>query len=110
MALDPVAEKLGSLTQSVKNLNEKLEAAERSRTAMWEQLREIQNTLAQVTAQLKQQDEVLATLRPHVEQFAALQMRAEGAGWLGRWVWAIGGFVIATAAWLVNTFGSVRFK
>lgn len=38
----------------------------------------------------------LATSAPTIEEFITIKNQVKGAGFAGRWLWAIGGFLIST--------------
>jgi len=108
--MDDINRELGALSKGLKNIEEVLERADSSRKLMWDKLSSMDVTMAELRYQQKATADLVQTLKPHVDEFVAYKTNVQGAGKLGRWLWIIGGYLLALAAWFADTIRGINFK
>lgn len=90
---------VATLADSVRTLGENSSAG---RARMYEKLEEMDRKLDRAEGEIKGLAYRVDAIEPFAHQYRTRMAQVEGARWLGRVLWATGGFLLAAAAWLVS--------
>jgi chromosome segregation ATPase len=85
-------------------LHDIAEGAE-SRRRIHEKMDQLSADISEIGRDVKEQDKRLAAMEPDVLDYRAKRQQVIGARMLGRFLWALGGIILAIAAWLVGALG-----
>lgn len=88
------------LARQIKDADTDRREAKDHRSAVYKKLEEQELALAQVDARVQRLETAVHVMEPAISEVNEWRSRARAAGWLGRGLWVIGGFVLAAAAWL----------
>lgn len=91
---------LGRLEEGLRNIEKSIERSDVSRKQLYDKLDGMDTKVTELSMAVKQVTKELNELKPTVAEYTATQYKVEGAGWLGKALWAIGGVVLAVALWL----------
>lgn len=78
------------------------EAASESRKRVYEAQEEFRREMQGMKSTVESLDRRVGAMEPSVEDYRMKVIQVNAAGKLGRMLWAIGGFLLASAAWLTG--------
>lgn len=90
---------VATLTDSVRTLTENSSAG---RARIYEKLEGMDRKMDRAEGEIKGLSARVDAIEPFANEYKTRMAHVEGARWLGRALWATGGFVLAFAAWLVS--------
>lgn len=96
---------MARMQEQLKFLVDHTEKAEVSRKKQYEKSEEQSQKLEEMNGRLKVVENALKDAEPTLAEFIVIKHQIKGAGIAGRWLWAIGGFLIGTAAWIISKTG-----
>ena len=93
---------LALIIDRLQNIDKRMEHAERnasmSRQRMYDKLDTVEREQDKAGARFEKLETAILTMSPTVAEFVALKTNAQVAGKLGRFLWRLGGIVLAIAA------------
>lgn len=96
---------LGRILEGQENLKEAVQSMERSSSNSRKQLHEkVEQIRADVSAQghrLQNLEKAMSKAEPDLARFRAMEQQAKGAGMFGRWLWWLGGILIAAGGFIL---------
>lgn len=93
---------MARMQEQLRYLVDSTNEAKESRKGQYEKMEEHSGKLEEMNGRLKVVENALKDVEPTLAEFIVIKHQIKGAGIAGRWLWAIGGFLIASAAWLVS--------
>ena len=97
---------MARMQEQLKAVLEDTAEARQSRKEQYKRIDEIGREVTDMGHRLKVVENQLSTAAPTIAEFVVMKHRIQGAGAAGKWLWAAGGFLIASAASIVG-FGQV---
>ncbi len=89
------------IISQLQSLDERLQQIEKDGKErgrrLWEEVNAIRETLIAQEHRMANMEKSVAGAQPTIDDVKAMKQKAAGAGWLGRMLWRIGGWVLAGA-------------
>lgn len=86
---------MARLQEQMKQVIDGMEHSRRLHEKSDERSDRMEQTIDRIDRRLNDVEKQLATNAPTIEEFITIKHQVKGAGILGRWIWAAGGFLIA---------------
>lgn len=83
------------------------QAASESRKRVYEAQEEFRREMQGMKSTVESLDRRVGAMEPSVEDYRTKVIQVNAAGRIGRVLWAVGGFLLASAAWLVGMWDAV---
>ena len=107
---ESVEVQLARLQEQMRVMIEGMAEAKHSRNMTRDRLATMNDTIVTLDRRLENVEKQFASSAPTIEEFITIKHQVKGAGIAGKWLWAIGGFIIATVFsfreairnWLMN--------
>ena len=93
---------LARMQEQMKSLLDDMAEAKQSRKEQYKRIDEIGRDVTSVNHRLQIVETQLASSTPTIAEFVVMKNKIQGAGALGRWLWAFGGFLIGLIAWVIG--------
>lgn len=74
------------------------------RKELYHSVHETVRKIDRMDYRLQSLEEKFANASPTIAEFITIKHKVEGAGMLGKALWAFGGFILAAAAWMAGIF------
>ena len=108
-----VAEALGSLKGRLEGIEAMIKAqtaqarsdaadAKVARAQLYKVTENQSAMISDIDRRLEKVEAAVLDMKPTVQEFTLWQSRVRAAGWTGRMLWAVGGAILALAAWIVT--------
>lgn len=97
---EPVEVGMARMQENMKAVLNQLAEAKQSRKEQYAQLDAVGREVSTISNRLQTVETQLAAAAPTLAEFVVFKHKLQGAGTFGRWLWAIGGFLIGSIAYL----------
>lgn len=92
------------INEQLRRISEDNAEARQARKAQYEQNERQSETLLKIEHRLEKVETWMTNSEPSIKEFRDLRMKAQGAGWLGRWLWLLAGASIGAVAYMVSFY------
>lgn len=99
---DSMEVQIARIDEQVKQMIRAMSSAEMSRRDNYKQLETMNMNYASIDARLSVVEDGMTKNAPTIEEFITIKHKVVGAGMAGRWLWAIGAFLLGIAATAVT--------
>lgn len=94
MAGESLEVKIARLDERLQRLLDESELAREGRKQQYEKLEQVNQTVTQLESRVKGVEDGLTKASPTIDEFVNIKMKVQGAGIVGKWVWALGGTLL----------------
>lgn len=95
---ESVEVRVARLEENMKFLVKDAEQASLARKSQYTAIEAIQSTVSNMATTMTSLKDKLDGQAPTIEEFITIKHKVVGAGRLGKWLWAIGAFLLGTAS------------
>lgn len=82
--------------------------ADQSRKELYQTVNHIDKKVDSLDYRMTSLENEFKEAKPTIAEFVATKNKVAGAGMLGKWLWAFGGFVLGAAAWLTGAIEAFK--
>jgi chromosome segregation ATPase len=100
----PIEVSVAVINEQLKTITEDMREARAARKAQYEQSERQNTTLTKIEHRLEKVETWITASDPTIAEYRTFRAQAQGAGTLGKWVWALAMASIGAVATLVATW------